>query len=102
MSDEQRYVVKLAWGAYVAPSGNTTDVFKDAHKASRADAYRIAASWSAHGVSAEPCEKCGWPETRNPRSSYRANPRHLAHAQDAQIPMGVAALGPGLRSEVKP
>ena len=47
---EQRYVVKLASGAWIATAGNSTSVFKDAHRATRIEAYRIAASWGNHGA----------------------------------------------------
>jgi SMC interacting uncharacterized protein involved in chromosome segregation len=50
MTTEQRYVVKLASGAWLTELGTQTRALREAQKGSRADAYRVAASWSAYGA----------------------------------------------------
>ena len=46
----ERYVVKLANGAWLTELGTQTRALREAQKGSRADAYRVAASWSAYGA----------------------------------------------------
>jgi hypothetical protein len=50
MSDEQRYVVKLASGEWITGDNTKTEYLRCAHRDTRAKSYGVALDWEDHGA----------------------------------------------------